>query len=241
MLKWLAAMALYVACLPAAAACGPDALGTARTLRVATVGGPAFGTKHYPATLPLADREVVLTFDDGPVSGSTAAVLDALARECVRATFFVIGRNAQGLPGLVARAAREGHTLANHTWSHPWTIDKLSPERGLDEIDRGAAAIRAASGGVLAPFVRFPGFVETPALRTEFARRGIATFGADLWASDWNPMSPEDQLALVLSRLERSRRGIILFHDSKAQTAAMLPAFLRELKRRGYRIVHVTG
>ena len=236
----LGLLLILVATAPVPAACTPDALGTSRVLTVATAGGPAYGTKHYPATLPLADGEVVLTFDDGPAARTTAQVLDALARECVRATFFLIGRNAQGLPALAARAARDGHTLANHTWSHPWTIDRLSPEAGLAEIDRGAAAIRAA-GGTLAPFVRFPGFVETPALRAELARRNIAVFGADLWASDWNPMAPEVQLSLLLARLERARKGIILFHDTRAQTAAMLPAFLRQLKARGYRVVHVTG
>ena len=64
-------------------------------------------------------------------------------------------------------------------------------------------------------------------------------FGADVWASDWDPMSPEQELRLILARIEQVGRGIVLFHDSKAQTAKMLPAFLRELKRRGYRIVHV--
>ncbi|MCA0423709.1 MAG: polysaccharide deacetylase family protein [Proteobacteria bacterium] len=226
-----------------AAQCGPDALGTSRTLTVNTAGGPKFGTKHYPATLDLADRELVLTFDDGPASGTTPRVLEALARECVKATFFLIGRNAAGLPQLVARTAREGHSIANHTQNHPWTIDKLSYERGLGEIDTGAASIRAALGGAgrLAPFVRFPGFVETPALLSELARRNVATFGADLWASDWDPMTPDVQLRQVLARVEKARRGIVLFHDTREQTAAMLPAFLRELKRRGYRIVHVVG
>lgn len=200
-------------------------------------------TQQYVGTLPLEDLEVVLTFDDGPYSGSTPRVLDALARECVKATFFLIGRNAAAFPAIAARTAREGHTIANHTWSHPWTIDRLSDEAGLAEIDRGAEAIRAAIDGAgrLAPFVRFPGFVETPPLMAELARRGVAFSGSDLWASDWNVMSSETQLALVLSRLERKRRGIILFHDTKEQTASMVPSFLRELKRRGYKVVHVTG
>lgn len=67
----------------------------------------------------------------------------------------------------------------------------------------------------------------------------MVVFGADLWASDWNPMSPEQELALVLSRLDKTGRGIVLFHDTRAQTAAMLPAFLRALKARGYKVVHV--
>jgi peptidoglycan/xylan/chitin deacetylase (PgdA/CDA1 family) len=69
--------------------------------------------------------------------------------------------------------------------------------------------------------------------------RRFVVFGADVWASDWLPMSPEQELRLILSRIERAGRGIVLFHDTKAQTARMLPAFLRELKRRGFRVVHV--
>lgn len=239
--RFAAAMLLATALPISAFACAPDALGTSRTMRVPTAGGPKFGTKQYPSTLPLADREVVLTFDDGPAAGTTARVLDALARECVKATFFLIGRNARGLPHLAARTANEGHTIANHTLNHPWTIDRLSHERGRAEIEDGAAAIRASTGGRLAPFVRFPGFVSTPALLRELEQKNIAVFGTDLWASDWDVMTPQRQLSLVLSRLESRGRGIILFHDTREQTAAMIPAFLRELKRRGYRIVHVTG
>lgn len=242
---WHAAFFLsaLLSAAPAVASCGPDKLGTARTLTVNAAGGPTFGTKHYPATLDLQDKELVLTFDDGPSSATTARVLDALASECVKATFFLIGRNAAGLPHLVARTAREGHSIANHTQNHPWTIDKLSHARGLAEIDDGAASIRRALGGAgrLEPFLRFPGFVETPALLAEMKQRGIVVFGADVWASDWNPMAPETQLRLVLQRIEKARRGIVLFHDTQPQTAAMIPAFLKELKRRGFHIVHVIG
>ena len=71
------------------------------------------------------------------------------------------------------------------------------------------------------------------------AERGLVVFGADVWASDWLPMGPDQELRLILSRIERAGRGIVLFHDTKAQTARMLPAFLYELKRRGYRVVHI--
>lgn len=228
---------------PARAACGPAALGTHRTLAVTTTGGPAYGTKQYPGTLPLADGEFVLTFDDGPAAATTAKVLAALSAECVRATFFLIGRNAAGLPALAARTAQEGHTIANHTYSHPWTIDRLSADKGLAEVDNGEAAIRKAIGGSghLARFLRFPGFVETAALRSELSRRNVAVFGADLWASDWNDMTPDAQLAQVLSRMASAKKGMVLFHDTRSQTAAMLPALLRAMKARGYRVVHVTG
>ena len=69
--------------------------------------------------------------------------------------------------------------------------------------------------------------------------RGIAVFGADLWASDWNPMTPKQELNLLIERLKVARKGIILLHDPKAQTAAMLPGFLRYLRDNHYRVVHL--
>ena len=116
----------------------------------------------------------------------------------------------------------------------------------MAEIDRGIAAVDTALYGASSarphtPFFRFPGFASTPALLDRLAERRIAVFGADLWASDWNPMTPDQELRLVMERLDANRGGIVLFHDTKRQTAAMLPAFLRNLKASGYRIVHVVG
>ena len=64
-------------------------------------------------------------------------------------------------------------------------------------------------------------------------------FGADFWASDWDPMSPAQELKLLIDRLKAAGRGIILLHDTKTRTAAMLPAFLRHLRENCYRVVHV--
>ena len=88
----------------------------------------------------------------------------------------------------------------------------------------------------------FSGFRVLPQIRAllnRMSERGIVVFGADVWASDWEPMGPDQELRLILSRIEKVGRGIVLFHDTKSQTAQMLPAFLRELKKRGYRIVHI--
>jgi peptidoglycan/xylan/chitin deacetylase (PgdA/CDA1 family) len=90
-------------------------------------------------------------------------------------------------------------------------------------------------------FFRFPGFASTPALLDRLQARHIVVFGADVWASDWVPMPPAQELQLILGRIDRLGSGIVLLHDTKAQTAAMLPDFLRALKRRGYRIVHVVA
>ena len=81
----------------------PDALGTSRVLTV-DMSTPRVGRKHFPATLPLADKEVVLTFDDGPLHGTTNRILDTLRAECVRATFFLLGRMTVKAPELARQA-----------------------------------------------------------------------------------------------------------------------------------------
>jgi peptidoglycan/xylan/chitin deacetylase (PgdA/CDA1 family) len=112
------------------------------------------------------------------------------------------------------------------------------------EIDTAARHIEEALAPgefKMAPFFRFPGFASSSALLERLERRGIIVFGADLWASDWDRMSPNQELALVLGRIEANRGGIVLLHDTKARTAAMLPSLLRALKARDYRIVHVAA
>jgi peptidoglycan/xylan/chitin deacetylase (PgdA/CDA1 family) len=229
----------------AAAACPPEALGVARTLEVGTSGGLQVGLKSYPRTLALDEREIVLTFDDGPAPQTTPKVLDALAKECVKAVFFLVGRNAEALPALVKREVAEGHTVAHHSFSHPAaTLRNLSESAAKDEIRRGfeaddKAAYGTASSAPNVRFFRFPGFADTPELVAWLSAQNIAVFGADFWASDWDTMTPEAELALILSRLEKERRGILLLHDTKQHTAAMLPDLLRELKKRGYKIVNI--
>ena len=220
-----------------------DALGTSRILSVDAKTNPRVGLKSFPQTLPLADREVVLTFDDGPNPPTTSKVLAALAQECVRATFFLIGLHASQHPDMVKRIAREGHTVGHHTYSHPF-MARIPFDKARSEIDRGIAAVETALHGVPAttpstPFFRFPYFEATQGQLDMLQTRGIVVFGADLWASDWNEMTPEQELKLVTERLAASGQGIILFHDPKARTAAIMPAFLRYLRENGYRIVHI--
>jgi len=218
-------------------------LGTSRILAVDAATTPRVGLKSFPQTLPLGDHEVVLTFDDGPWPRTTARVLAALAHECVRATFFVIGKSASEHPDLVRKIAAEGHTIGSHTWSHP-SLMRIKPGEATEEIDHGISAVEMALHGVATttpgtPFFRFPGFESTPATLELLQSRGIVVFGADFWASDWNPMTPKQELKLITDRLKAARKGIILFHDPKVQTAAMLPAFLRYLRDNDYRVVSV--
>jgi peptidoglycan/xylan/chitin deacetylase (PgdA/CDA1 family) len=238
----LAAVLWPAAALAQSCAGNPNALGTERVLEVDARSTPRVGRKHFPATLPLQRKEVVLTFDDGPLPETTPRVLDALKQECVRATFFLLGRNAEAHPGLARRILAEGHTVGHHTYSHqilnrvPMAVAEGEINRGIQEDDYAVYGQRRDQPAT--PFFRFPGFASNERLLDLLARRGIVVFGADVWASDWNEMSPPTELRLIMSRLEASGGGIVLFHDTRSQTVAMLPGFLRELKRRGYRIVH---
>ena len=243
------AIAIFAAGLaPLAALAEPcpgnsQALGTERVIEVDAKTTPRVGRKHFPITLLLNRKELVLTFDDGPWPGTTPKVLDALKHECVRATFFLLGKNVESQPQLARRALAEGHSIGHHTYSHP-LLDRMPLGKAEAEINKGIEEDEYAVYGQrrtepVIPFFRFPGFASSQPLLDRLADRGIVVFGADVWASDWDPMTPDQQLHLILSRIEQAGRGIVLFHDTKVQTAQMLPAFLRELKRRGYRIVHV--
>lgn len=219
------------------------ALGTARILEVDAKATPRVGLKSFPDTLPLRDHEIVLTFDDGPSPPMTNQVLEALARECVRATFFLVGQPASGRAALVKRIAAEGHTVGHHSFTHAH-LAHISHAQAVEEIDRGIAADEKALNGVATttpstPFFRFPYFESTPETLDLLQSRGIVVFGADFWASDWEPMTPEQELKLLTGRLDQIGKGILLLHDPQRRTVAMLPAFLRYLKDHGYHIVHV--
>ncbi|MDI4233766.1 polysaccharide deacetylase family protein [Bradyrhizobium sp. Arg237L] len=220
-----------------------DALGTSRVLTVDPATYRRVGTKSFPDTLPLQDHEVVLTFDDGPWPSTDRKILAALAHECVRATFFMIGKPASEHPELVRQIAALGHTVAHHTWTHH-NLKYMKPDDAIGEIDKGIAAVETALHGRATttpstPFFRFPYFEMSPETLANLEKRGIAVFGADLWASDWNKMTPEEELKILTGRLNAAGKGIILLHDPKTHTAAMLPAFLRYLRDHNYRIVHI--
>lgn len=188
-----------------------DALGTSRVLAVDAKIYLPVGLRSFPQTLPLADHEVVLTFDDGPRPPNTQKVLAALAQECVRATFFLVGKSSAEFPELFRRIAAEGHTVAHHSWSHPM-MSQISFEQAKEDIDRGIAADEMALNGTSTktpstPFFRFPYFDSTPATLDLLQSRGILVFGADLWAADWESMTPEQELKKVIEQLEITKKG----------------------------------
>lgn len=187
---------------------------------------------------------MVLTFDDGPHPTTTIPALKALKDACVQATFFIVGQRAAEHPALVKRLIAEGHTVGHHSQTHPMTLADMPYDKAVADIEKGLTSDDKAAYGTAGPhprvpFFRFPGFGSSPQLLDYLAKRGIGVFGADFWAGDWVEMTPEVQLHLVMERLAHARRGIILFHDTRAQTVKMLPAFFAALKEGGYKVVHI--
>jgi peptidoglycan/xylan/chitin deacetylase (PgdA/CDA1 family) len=219
----------------------PNALGTSRTLVVDPHEHNKIGTMSYAETLPLADREVVLTFDDGPIPPYTNRVLDILAAECVHATYFIVGEMAKAYPDAVRRIYAAGHTIGTHSWSHPIHFRAQTFERAKAQIDGGIDATVAALGDPdkVAPFFRFPGFGFTVPAEEYAASRGLMVWGADVPADDWYNIGPKEVAARAIRRLEAKGKGILLLHDIHERTVEALPIILRELKARGFRVVHV--
>ncbi len=221
----------------------PNALGTSRTLVVDPLEHPRIGTMQYPETLPLADHEVVLTFDDGPLPRNSNKVLEILADQCVKATFFTIGNMARFSPEGVRKLHDAGHTIGTHTQTHPLSMNRMSLERAKQEIGDGIASVRAALGEdadtALAPFFRIPGLLRADNVEEYLTSQGIQIWSADFLADDWRHISSSRVYDLAIKRLEAKGKGILLLHDIQARTAAALPRILETLKARGYRIVHV--
>jgi peptidoglycan-N-acetylglucosamine deacetylase len=220
----------------------PDALGTSRVLVVDPSKIHRVGVMQYPQSLPLADKEVVLTFDDGPLPPHSTAVLDILAAQCVKATFFLVGEMAREFPSVVRRIHEEGHTIGTHTEHHPLRMHKMPIDKARAEIDRGIADVGAALWDQkdLAPFFRIPGLARTDAIEKELADRSLVVFSSDTVADDWHRrIRSADIIRLALSRLEARGKGILLLHDIHRVTAAALPDLLNKLKAAGFHVVHV--
>jgi peptidoglycan/xylan/chitin deacetylase (PgdA/CDA1 family) len=239
---WIALLGLPAASAEDAASC-PRAgtLGVSRTVEIDTTGGPGFGMEHYKAYDFLQDKEVVLTFDDGPQKYTTEAVLKALNDECVKATFFSIGKMALGYPEIIREVAKAGNTVGTHTWSHKAIAKLKTFDEAKDEIERGVSGVHRAVGGSVAPFFRFPTLVDTQEAVAYLGKRNIAIFSTDIDSFDFKPQTADHLVKSVMQKLDKRGKGIILMHDIHKTTAKAVPMLLAELKAKGYKIVHMTA
>lgn len=238
-------IALFALCIVSYAAqardCGLDALGTSRTLKIKT--GERSGIGHgYPA-LGLAKGEIILTFDDGPSPKTTPAILDTLAKDCVQATFFMIGKHAEANPELARRVREAGHSIGSHSYSHR-ELNYLAPEDATADIERGFEAVDKATFGSVADrphLFRFPGFKSTPGLVAFVNSHHGLVVDRNFGANDWRGDPAQVEFERFKERLRHMQRGIVILHDVQPETVKLLPMIIAELKTRHMKIVHLVA
>lgn len=190
--------------------------------------------KRRPVYELSPERKVVaLTIDDGPDPRYTPTVLSLLRKYGIRATFFIVGENAQAHPELVRAIAEEGHHVANHTWSHP-DLRQLSEARVREELEHTSEVLHRATGRAPTWF-RAPGGDFSQASLTTSAELGMRPMAWSVDPRDWS----RPGTSLITSRvLDAVRPGsIVLNHDGggdRSQTIAALQTYLPVLIDGGY-------
>jgi peptidoglycan/xylan/chitin deacetylase (PgdA/CDA1 family) len=180
---------------------------------------------------------IALTFDDGPNETLTPKLLDLLAARHLKATFFVVGQNAADHPDILKRAVREGHEIANHSWSHP-NLGKMSDDAVRREMQKTDDAIAAAIGK--RPTLMRPPYGSVTAsqkrwIHHEFGYRIIIW---DVDPLDWKRPGPSVVTARILK--ETKAGSIVLAHDIHAPTIEAMPATFDQLMKKGFKSVTVT-
>ncbi len=234
--------------VPTACPNNPDAIGVSRVMKVDTDGGYYVGTT-YSTRLPLEPKEVVLTFDDGPMAGRTERVLSALDKECTKATFFIVGQMAKAYPETLRKTAAAGHTIAYHTMTHPLNMVKWPLAKAQENIQSGWQVVDqilyGQSGDKPAtPFFRYPGLFNSRAINEWFNRLNMGVWTIDAAGNDWlkgyiTLSDGPNVMREALKELEARNGGILLLHDIKDSSSSIVGPLLRELKARGYKIVHI--
>ena len=180
---------------------------------------------------------IALTFDDGPQEKLTPKLLDLLAQHHIKATFFVIGQNAAEYPDIVARAAREGHEIGNHSWSHP-NLAKMSDENIRRQLHQTDDAIKQATGK--RPTLMRPPYGNLSTRQKQWIHQefGYRIVLWDVDPLDWKRPGP----SVICNRIVKETRpgSIVLSHDIHPGTIEAMHATLDQLEAKGFKFVTVS-
>ena len=209
-------------------------------VEIDTSDGPLFGVQYNDATSFLADGEVVLTFDDGPLRAYTTPVLEALDAHCTKATFFMVGRMAVADPEMVreVRAPRPHgrHAIPGRT---P-TCAHRARDKANAEIELGFSAVQQALGKPIAPFFRFPYLGRPRAAMARISRRATSPSSPSTSTARTSaPATPAPCSARSWPSWPGRARASCCSTTSSPRPARALPGLLAELKAKGYRVVHM--
>ena len=197
---------------------------------------PHMGSLQFPEGPQLHDKEVLLTFDDGPHPQRTYEILDILDRYCVKAVFFAVGEMALEHSEALREVARRGHVIGTHSFSHPLSLARLGERRAKAEIDMGFAAVSYALGGSVAPLFRFPGFNQAGYLLDYLSEKKVSVWSVDVVGGDAEFVGAADLPRVLFRRLHAQNRGVILLHDIKKATAERLTDILQQMKDEGFTV-----
>lgn len=180
---------------------------------------------------------VAMTFDDGPNPTLTPKLLDLLAKHHMKVTFFVVGQNAADHPDILKRAVREGHEIANHSWSHP-NLGKMGDDAVRRELQKTDDAITAAIG--TRPTLMRPPYGSITARQKSWIHESLG-YRIILWdvdPLDWKRPGPSVVAHRIVS--EAKPGSIILAHDIHAPTIEAMPDTFDQLEAKGFKFVTVT-
>ena len=237
-----------------------------RTLEIDPITGLAvdesyhsFATSFVIARSGYKEKAIALTIDDGPSAAYTAQILDDLKAANVKATFFLIGQNAERYPSLVRRIWREGHEIGNHSFTHP-NIGTVRPQRAELELNATQRVFQSLIHRSTLLFRPPYNADAEPTAQAEVtpielaSRLNYITVLEFLDPQDWNTVehladgttrhrTAEDMLKQTLDQLDTEKGSCILLHDSggdRSETVRLIPMLIAELSKRGYRFVTVS-
>ena len=212
---------------------------------MAKFGGPEYkpteersvSTAEGPSLVrgDLKDGEIAITLDDGPSGAYTPKILASLAARGVRVNFFSTGENTKHYPAISKQCANEGHIMGSHSWDHP-LLTQLSLSDAESQIIRGRDEVASASGQT-SHFFRFPYGGKSKALGEFLKKEGMASFLWNIDSLDWKIRNSSGTLKNVLDQLSIQKGGIVLFHDIQPHTMNVIPQFIDQIHRLGYKTV----
>jgi peptidoglycan-N-acetylglucosamine deacetylase len=215
-----------------------------RVVAVDSTNGAIYESKNTgsasdaPLPFVLNDKEIVLTFDQGPHATNTEYILHTLDRFCVKAVFFFNGSAAFANPALVREVAQHGHTLAAGPWSASSDFVNIPIEDAKSEIERGLTAVANAADAPIAPFFRVPATVPAPNVLTYLKERGVSLWSYDIASGDNEPGITAGQLATsTLAKIGEMGKGVIQFHDARKVAVDALDDILAVAKKNGFKVV----
>jgi peptidoglycan-N-acetylglucosamine deacetylase len=197
---------------------------------------------YTAVTGDVQQKEIVLSFDDGPHPTLSKKVVDILNQVGVKAHFLQVGKHVQEYPEITKMVAKNGHSIGNHSWDHS-QFPKLSFAEQIKQIaDTNKILIQTI--GWVDPFFRYPYGATTPEMNQFLKTHGEANFLWSVDSNDWKKINADQTVRTnaqviqdTLGQITQRGRGIVLFHDIQSRTIELLPTFLKRLHELGYKIV----